>query len=110
MEPTSRLPDAPLKRGRRLEAFRRIPPELSAAADDFLSGHSNDLLTLLFERLLESPRARRESAAVEEELRTLDGFARRDVARLARALQATGRTGFVPGDELDALLIAAGGR
>jgi predicted GIY-YIG superfamily endonuclease len=110
VEPISRLPDVPLKRGRRLEAFRRIPAELPSAVDAFLSGESNDLLTLLFERLLESPRARRESAAVEEELRTLDDFGRRDVARLHRALRATGRTGFVPGDDLDALLIAAGPR
>jgi excinuclease ABC subunit C len=106
-EPMSRLPDVRLRRGARLEAFRRVPSELPAAADAFLSGDSTDLLALLFERLLESPSARRQAAEVEEELRTLDDFARRDVAPLRRALQTLGRSGCVPGAERDALFIAA---
>ena len=106
-EPMSRLPDVRLRRGARLEAFRRVPPELPAAADAFLSGDSTYLLSLLFERLLESPRARRQAAEVEEELRTLDEFARRDVAPLCHALRTLGRSGCVPGDERDALFIAA---
>lgn len=106
-EPMSRLPDVRLRRGARLEAFRRLPPEFLPAANAFLSGDSTELLGLLFERLLESPRARRQAAAVEEELRTLDDFARQSVAPLCRALRAAGRTGFVPGDERDALFIAA---
>jgi len=106
-EPMSRLPDVRLRRGARLEAFRRMPPELPAAADAFLSGDSTDLLTRLFERLLESPLARRQAAEVEEELRTLEEFGRRDVAPLRRALRALGRSGCVPGDERDALFIAA---
>jgi predicted GIY-YIG superfamily endonuclease len=59
LEPTSRLPDVRLRRGARLEAFRRVPPELPPAADAFLAGDSMDLLALLFDRLLESSRARR---------------------------------------------------
>jgi len=106
-EPMSRLPDVRLRRGARLEAFRRVPAELPAAADAFLSGDSTDLLALLFARLLESPRARRQAAEVEAELRILDDFARRDVAPLRRALRALGRAGLVPGDERDALFIAA---
>jgi len=106
LEPTSRLPDVRLRRGARLEAFRRVPPELPAAADAFLSGDSTDLLALLFDRLLESSRARRQAADVEEELRTLDDFARKDVAPLRRALRTLGRSGCVPGDERDALFIA----
>ena len=106
-EPMSRLPDVRLRRGARLEAFRRVPAELPAAADAFLSGDSTDLLALLFDRLLESPRARRQAADVEEELRTLADFARRDVSPLRRALRAMGRSGWVPGDERDALFIAA---
>jgi hypothetical protein len=43
VEPTSRLPQVSLRRGARLEAFRRLPPELPAAADAFLSGDSTDL-------------------------------------------------------------------
>ena len=106
-EPMSRLPQVRLRRGARLEAFRRVPPELPAATDAFLSGDSTDLLVLLFDRLLESPRARRQAADVEEELRTLDDFARTDVAHLRRALRAMGRSGWVPGSERDALFIAA---
>jgi excinuclease ABC subunit C len=107
LEPISRLPDVRLRRGARLEAFRRVPPELSAAADAFLAGDSTDLLALLFGRLLESSSARRQAADVEEELRTLDAFARKDVAPLRRALRTMGRSGCVPGDERDALFIAA---
>ena len=107
LEPTSRLPDVRLRRGARLEAFRRLPPGLPAAADAFLSGDSTDLLALLFDRLLESAPARRQASEVEEELRALADFARRDVAPLRRALRTMGRSGCVPGDERDALFIAA---
>jgi excinuclease ABC subunit C len=107
LEPMSRLPAVELRRGARLEALRRVPPELAAAADAFLAGESRELLTLLFERLLESASARRQAAEVEEALRTLDAFARRDVAPLRRALQATGRSGYVPGHERDALFLLA---
>jgi excinuclease ABC subunit C len=106
-EPMSRLPAVPLRRGVRLEAFRRLPPELATAADAFLAGESRDLLGLLFERLLESSSARREAAGVGQQLRTLDDFARKDVAALHRALRKTGRSGWVPGEERDALFIAA---
>lgn len=109
LEPASRLPDVRLRRGVRLEAFRRVPAELAAAADAFLSGDSTDLLTLLFGRLLESSRARLEAADVAEELRTLDDFARNDVAPLQRVLRTMGRSGCVPGHERDALFIAARG-
>jgi hypothetical protein len=107
LEPASRLPDVRLRRGARIEAFRRVPSEFSAAADAFLSGESTALLGLLFDRLLESSRARREAPDVEAELRTLADFAERDVAPLRRALQTMGRSGCVPGDERDALFIAA---
>ncbi|HEY8122978.1 MAG TPA: nucleotide excision repair endonuclease [Myxococcota bacterium] len=106
-EPMSRLPRVPLRRGVRLEAFRRVPPELAAAADSFLAGDSPELLALLFERLLESPSARREAAEVQQQLRTLADFARKDVAALRRVLQRTGRSGWVRGEERDALFIAA---
>jgi excinuclease ABC subunit C len=107
LEPTSRLPEVRLRRGARLEVFRGVPPELPAAADAFLSGDSTDLLALLFDRLLESSRARRQAADVEEELRILDDFVRKDVAPLRHALRTMGRSGCVPGDERDALIIAA---
>src|SRR4030095_7081710 len=107
LEPPSRLPEVRLRRGARLEAFRGVPPEFPAAANAFLSGDSTDLLALLFDRLLESSRARRQAADVEEELRTLENFVRKDVAPLRHALRTMGRSGCVPGDERDALIIAA---
>jgi predicted GIY-YIG superfamily endonuclease len=106
-EPMSRLPDVRLRRGARLEAFRRLPPELAAAADAFLAGDSPALPSLLFDRLLESASARRDATEVEEQLRTLAAFARRDVAALRVALQKAGRSGWVPGKERDALFTAA---
>jgi excinuclease ABC subunit C len=106
-EPLSRLPVVPLRRGARLEAFRRLPPELADASDAFLAGGSTDLLALLSERLVETSSARRDAAAVGKQLRTLDDFARTDVAALRLALQKTGRSGWVPGQERDALFIAA---
>jgi hypothetical protein len=105
-EPMSRLPAVPLRRGVRLEAFRRLPPELVAAANAFLAGDSRDLLALLFEHLLERASARREAAQVEARLRTLDDFARKEVAGLRRALLRSGRSGWVRGEERDALFIA----
>jgi excinuclease ABC subunit C len=106
-EPMSRLPAVPLRRGARLEAFRRLPPELAAAANAYLAGESNDLLAQLFEGLLESASARRDAAEVERQLHTLDDFARKEIAALRRALRTTGRSGWVRGDERDALFIAA---
>jgi excinuclease ABC subunit C len=106
-EPMSRLPAVPRRRGARLEAFRQLPPELGAAADSFLAGESTELLALLFERLLERTSARLEGATVEQELRMLDDFARKEVSALRRALQKTGRSGWVPGDQRDALFITA---
>jgi len=107
LEPPSRLPKVRLRRGARLEAFRRVPAELEGAADAFLSGDSTDLPRLLFDRLLERTTTRLEAAAVATELRTLDDFARTDVAPLRSALQIMGRSGHVPAHERDALFIAA---
>lgn len=106
-EPVSRLPRVRLRRGARLEAYRRLPPELAVAADAFLAGESRELLSRLFEHLLESASARREAAEVHEQLRTLAAFGQRDVAALRSALTKTGRSGWVPGAERDALFIAA---
>lgn len=106
-EPPSRRPAVKLRRGVRLEAFRRVPEDLAAAADAFLAGESTELLAMLFDRLLESSRARQEAAEVTEELRTLRAFVRTDVAPLQSALRAANRSAFVPGHERDALFIAA---
>ena len=106
-EPPSRRPVVKLRRGVHLAAFRRVPEGLAAAADAFLAGESTDLLTMLFDRLLESSRARHEAAEVTEELRTLRTFVCTDVVPLQNVLRATNRTDYVAGHERDALFIAA---
>ena len=106
-EPVSRRPAVPFRRGAWLEAFRRLPPGLAIAANAFLAGESTALLSLLFERLLESASARRGAAEIEEQLRTLADFARKDIASLQRTLTTVGRSGWVPGEERDALFIRA---
>lgn len=108
-EPPSRLPGVRLRRGVRLEAFRRVPPEVAAGANAFLAGESTDLLRLIIERLLESAQARAEAPEVADQLRTLRAFARSDIAPLREALRATSRAAFVPGHERDALFITARG-
>src|SRR4029453_10373437 len=51
-----------------------------ASANPARTGDSTDLLALLFDRLLKSSGVRRQAADVEEELRILDDFVRKDVA------------------------------
>lgn len=106
-EPPSRRPAVPHRRGARLEVFRRLPGNLASATDGFLAGESTELLALLFQRLLDSASARRGAAEIEQQLRTLADFARKDIAALHRALAKAGRTGWVSGDERDALFITA---
>jgi excinuclease ABC subunit C len=106
-EPPSRRPAVPRRRGARLEAFRRLPGDVASGTDRFFSGESTELLGQLFQRLLDSTAARRGAAEVEEHLRTLAAFAQQDVAALRRALEKTGRSGWVAGEERDALFIAA---
>jgi excinuclease ABC subunit C len=108
VEPASRLPKAPRMRGSRLVALRRIPPELLGASRSFLDGEDDTLLAQLFAELLESRQARREAAEVEEDLRRLAAFHRRDLLRLREARIATGwDERFVPQAERDSLFIRA---
>jgi len=108
LEPRSRLPKAPRLRGSRLVAVRRVPPELLLPLREFLDGESDALLATLFELLLESRVARREAAQVQEDVRGLRAFYRRDLRALREARRVTCRSGsFVPQDERDALFIEA---
>jgi excinuclease ABC subunit C len=107
-EPRSRLPRAPRLRGSRLVAVRRVPRELLPLVFDLLDGRSNALLPRLFALLLESRRARREAAAVQAALATLDAFHRDDARSLRAARRASRRSRrFVAQHERDALFIRA---
>jgi hypothetical protein len=108
LEPRVALPEAPRLRGSRLVGLRRLPEEVALGLSPFLVGDSDALLAGLFERLLESPDARRDAADVQQTLRELRRFYRRDVLRLRDARSAAGRRDpFVPQAERDALFIAA---
>jgi len=107
-EPRSRLPAAPRLRGARLVALRRTPPEWLWVLRSFLDGASQELLPALSLQLLERPAARREAAQVQQAIRCLESFYRRDVLGLRRARQITGRgETFVPRHERDALFLEA---
>ena len=108
VEPNSRLPSAPRRKGSRLVAFRRLPEDLLKRTRCFLDGEDDGLLATLSTELIECPEARRMAAQVEEALRDLDAFYRDDVTRLRVARIATGRSQpFVPRDERDSLFIRA---
>lgn len=108
LEPRTRLPRAPRRRGSRLLALRRVPPELLGSTRAFLAGASDALLGELFAHLLDRRGARRQAAEVQEALRSLERFYRLDALRLHHALRATGRkASFVAQSERDALFIEA---
>ncbi len=108
LEPRARLPAAARLRGSRLVALRRVPPGLLGPLRGFLDGSSDALLPQLFELLLESRQARREASEVDEALRRLAAFYRRDILRLWQARRATGREErFVPQSERDRLFLEA---
>jgi hypothetical protein len=108
LEPRAALPEAPHLRGSRMVGLRRLPDPVARQLSPFLHGESDALLGLLFESLLESPDARRDAAEVQQVLRYLRGFYRRDVLRLRDARIVAGRSApFVPQGERDALFIAA---
>jgi hypothetical protein len=89
-----------------LAAFRRAPEALLGELWRFFDGESDAFLAQLCERLLESPAARRQAAAVQASLDTLARFYTEDARRLREARLATGYAErFVPQSERDALFI-----
>ncbi len=106
VEPHSRLPKAPRRKGSRLVSIRRLPEDLLLRTRCFLDGEDDVLLEKLFTHLLEQREARRVASEVEEQLRFLEDFYRYDVRRLREARVAAGQSQpFVPGAERDSLFI-----
>ena len=104
----TQLPAHESVRGSRLVGLRQLPRELAEGMAHFLGGEDRALLAALSTALLEKPRARRESARVEECLRLLDGFYEADTRKLRLAMEQLGRTDtFVPQDKRDSLFISA---
>jgi excinuclease ABC subunit C len=108
-EKRARLGELPKTRGSRTVGLRQLEPNLLADLQTFLAGESAVGLKRLAMALLEKPRARRESAWVQEQIDVLEAFYETDLAPLHRALRADGREGtFVPQDERDLLFIRRG--
>jgi predicted GIY-YIG superfamily endonuclease len=108
LEPPSRSRFAPLRRGTRSVAFRRVPEPFLDPLRHLLDGEDDGLLALLATALLERIEARRTAAEVEQALRLLARFHRDDALRLRRARQIVGwPVSFVPRQERDALFIRA---
>jgi excinuclease ABC subunit C len=107
-EPKSRWPETPSIRGARFVALRRLADAQLGPIRAFLDGHSDALLALLFNELLERRGARIEAADVQADLETLKSFYVEDTRRLARVRDRAGwHDAFVPQSERDALFIRA---
>ncbi len=108
LERVVRLPDHPRIKGSRLVGLRQLPADIIEALPAFFAGEDPALPSRLARRLLNKPRARRDAAKVELDLKTLATFYELDAVRLHEALRAVGRSGtHVPQDERDALFIRA---
>lgn len=107
-EKASRLPDHPKLRGSRLVGLRQLPPLVVRSLPDFFAGVDRSLLGEVAKLLLTKPRALRDAAAVETNLKLLQQFYQSDAARLRSALSKVGATThYVSQDERDALFIRA---
>ncbi len=105
----ARLGELPKTRGSRVTGLRQLDAALLAELETSLAGTSRRGLVRLATALVEKPRARRESAWVQEQLEFLDAFYETDLAPLRRALLADGRGGtYVPQAERDLLFIRHG--
>jgi predicted GIY-YIG superfamily endonuclease len=106
VEPASRRPSAPRRKGSRLVAIRRVSDVYLALTRSFLNGEDDALLGVLSTDLLDSAEARRAAQLVQEELRFLEDFYGHDVRRLRDVRLAMGHEGtFVPREERDRLFI-----
>ncbi len=109
-EARRRLGELPRVRGSHIVGFRQLDPALLSEVESFLAGRNRRGLERLALALLDKPRARRDSAWVQEQIDVLGAFYETDLAPLNRALRADGRDGsFVPQDERDLLFIRTGG-
>lgn len=108
LEPRSRLPEAPRRRGARWVGVRRLPEDWLGTIRAFFDGESDALLGRLVQQLLERTAARHDASEVQESLDALRTFYAQDARRLRDALRAAGRPpGFVAQAERDALFIEA---
>jgi excinuclease ABC subunit C len=104
-----RAPGAKRKKGARTWRFelRQLPDALTDW-DAFLRGKKKDALSALVLALLEKAGARRDAGMVEDDLRLVARFYRREARTLRRACKAVGETRWpVPQTERDVLFLRA---
>lgn len=106
VERASHLPTRVRLRGSWLVGIRRLPEGTLGAVRQFMAGESREALVPLVEQLLEKPGARKDAIRVQEQLKALLRFHRRQLIPLRSALVAGGRPGpFVNQEERDALFL-----
>lgn len=107
-EKSTRLPRAPRIKGSRLVGMRQLPRDVVDALARLFAGEEKLLLGNLARLLLSKPRALRDAAEVEANLKCVLHFYEADASRLRRTLTLLGREGCsVSQDERDALFIRA---
>ncbi len=108
-EKSTRLGSVPRPRGSRILGFRQVPTDVIQALPAFLTGDERALPGLMARLLLAHPRARRDAAAVQEQLQALRSFFEQDAVRLRNTLQRLGLPAcHGEREERDALFIRAG--
>ena len=108
LEPKSRLPKVPPRKGARFVAVRRMGEDWLPPMRAFFDGESDALLARLFDALLERRGARIDRAEVQAALDALRAFHTEDAVRLRDARAHVGwPTSFVPQHERDGLFIRA---
>ncbi|MBT5872536.1 MAG: GIY-YIG nuclease family protein [Candidatus Latescibacteria bacterium] len=111
LERVAHLPPHARIRGSRLTGFRRLSPDLIVALERYLSGDENDVLVPLARDLLEKPRARRDASEVQENLRLLLAFHRKDLVPLRKALVFADMSGaYVSQEHRDSIFLASDSR
>ena len=106
VERAAHLPKHVRLRGSWLVGIRRLPEGILRAVTQFMAGESREALVPLVEQMLEMPGARKNAPLVQEHLKVLLRFHRRQLVPLRSALMAGGRSGhFVHQDERDALFL-----
>ena len=105
-EPASRTIDIPKAPYSKRMAFRQVPVEFWSHFTNFMSGENCEVLSYLFNLLLESPVARAKAKEIESALKILRQFYIGEAQKLHDVLEQSGlNTNYVDQSERDRLFI-----
>lgn len=108
VEKRGQLPEHPRLKGSALVGLRQMPSDILASMHPFLSGERMDLPALVSKQLLMKPRALKNAAEVQTQLKCLAHFFDADAARLKVVRDLLEIEGYhVAQEERDALFIRA---